>query len=68
MTNREKYNKAFIDCFSVTEDMLNEEFVYQCIPAWDSVGHMGMIADILTKCKWKIQKRLLTNYIEAFYN
>ena len=24
--------------------MLNEKFVYQCIPAWDSVGHMGMIA------------------------
>ena len=44
MTNREKYNKAFIDCFSVSEEVLNEEFVYQCIPAWDSVGHMGMIA------------------------
>ena len=46
MTNREKYNKAFIDCFSVTEDMLNEDFVYQCVPAWDSVGHMGMIAEL----------------------
>ena len=46
MTNREKYNKAFIDCFSVTGDMLNEDFVYQCIPAWDSVGHMAMIATI----------------------
>ena len=46
MTNREKYNKVFIDCFSVTEDVLNDEFVYQCIPAWDSVGHMGMIAGI----------------------
>ena len=44
MVNKEKYNKVFIDCFSVTEDMLNEDFVYQCIPAWDSVGHMGMIA------------------------
>jgi acyl carrier protein len=46
MTNREKYNQTFIDCFSVTEDVLNEEFVYQCIPAWDSVGHMGMIASL----------------------
>ena len=44
MTNREKYNKAFVDCFSVMEEVLNEEFVYQCIPAWDSVGHMGIIA------------------------
>ena len=46
MTNREKYNKVFIECFSVTEEVLNDEFVYQCIPAWDSVGHMGMIAGI----------------------
>jgi len=44
MENKEKYNKVFIECFSVTEDMLNEDFVYQCVPAWDSVGHMGMIA------------------------
>ncbi len=44
MTNREKYNKVFIDCFSISENQLNEKFVYQCIPAWDSVGHMGMIA------------------------
>ncbi len=46
MTNREKYNKVFIDCFSVSEDQLNDKFVYQCIPAWDSVGHMGMIAGL----------------------
>jgi len=24
--------------------MLNEFLVYQSVPAWDSVGHMGMIA------------------------
>ena len=46
MTNREKYNKVFVDCFSVSEKVLNEKFVYQCIPEWDSVGHMGMIAAI----------------------
>jgi acyl carrier protein len=46
MTNREKYNKVFVDCFSVSEEVLNDKFVYQCIPEWDSVGHMGMIAAI----------------------
>jgi acyl carrier protein len=46
MTNREKYNKVFVDCFSISEDQLDENFVYQCIPAWDSVGHMGMIAGL----------------------
>jgi len=35
MTNKEKYNKVFVDCFVVSEDQLNENFVYQCIPAWD---------------------------------
>jgi len=44
MTNKEKYDQVFIDVFSVEKSVLNEKFVYQCIPAWDSVGHMGMIA------------------------
>lgn len=46
MTNKDKYNQIFIDCFSVSEEMLNENFTYQCVPAWDSVGHMGMVAAI----------------------
>ena len=44
MTNQEKYDQVFIECFSVEKDVLNDEFVYQCIPEWDSVGHMAMIA------------------------
>ena len=44
MSNKQKYNKVFIECFSVEENILNEEFTYQCVAAWDSVGHMGMIA------------------------
>lgn len=46
MTNKDKYNQIFIDCFSVPEEMLTENFTYQCVPAWDSVGHMGMVAAI----------------------
>ncbi len=44
MTNQEKYDQVFIECFSVEKDVLNDEFVYQCIPEWDSVGHLAMIA------------------------
>lgn len=44
MSNKDKYDKVFIDCFGVTPDQLNDKFVYQCVAAWDSVGHMGMIA------------------------
>lgn len=46
MTNRDKYDRVFVDCFSVSPEALNESFVYQCIPAWDSVGHMAMIAGL----------------------
>ena len=44
MTNQEKYDSIFMECFGVGLDKLNDEFEYQCIPAWDSVGHMSMIA------------------------
>ncbi len=44
MTNREKYVQVFVDSFSVNPDQLDENFVYQCVPEWDSIGHMGMVA------------------------
>ena len=43
MTNLEKYNKAFMESFEITEDQL-PGLKYQDIEAWDSVGHMGLIA------------------------
>ncbi len=46
MTNKEKYSAVFIDNFSVDESILNEKFVYQSVPDWDSVGHMGLIAGL----------------------
>ena len=44
MTNREKYEQVFVDSFSVDKGVLSETFTYQCVPTWDSVGHMGLIA------------------------
>ncbi len=46
MENRDKYDEAFIKCFGVSKQELNAEFVYQCVPSWDSVGHMGLISAI----------------------
>ena len=43
MGNLEKYNKAFVESFEITEDKL-PGLKYQDIEAWDSVGHMGLIA------------------------
>ena len=33
MTNKEKYEQIFMENFSVEKAVLNEEFVYQCVPA-----------------------------------
>jgi acyl carrier protein len=45
MTNAQKYNAAFISAFEITEDKL-EGLEYQQIEAWDSVGHMSLIAEL----------------------
>ena len=45
MTNLEKYNKAFTETFEISEDKL-PDLKYQDIEAWDSVGHMTLIAAI----------------------
>ena len=45
MTNKEKYIEAFKESLDVKEDQL-AGLEYQAIPAWDSVGHMGLIAAI----------------------
>jgi acyl carrier protein len=44
VTSLEKYNAAFIETFDITEEQLNSELVYQSVEAWDSVGHMQLIA------------------------
>jgi len=46
MSNLEKYNNVFIECFEIEESKLNQDLVYSSIPEWDSIGHMGLIAEI----------------------
>ncbi len=46
MTNLEKYNKAYIEIFEITENQLGLELTYQSIDNWDSVGHMGLIGEL----------------------
>jgi acyl carrier protein len=45
MTNLEKYNKAFVETFGITEDSIYN-LSYQSIVSWDSVGHMQLMAII----------------------
>lgn len=43
MTNLEKYNNAFMETFQISEEKL-ANLKYQDITAWDSVGHMTLVA------------------------
>ena len=44
MNNKEKYDQAFIESFSIDANDLNDKLEYNSIQTWDSVGHMGLIA------------------------
>ena len=43
MTNEEKYTQAFMQAFDIDADTART-LEFQAIPAWDSVGHMGLVA------------------------
>lgn len=45
MSNLEKYIESFTEAFGVTTDQV-KGLKYQDIQAWDSVGHMGLVAKI----------------------
>ena len=46
MNNKQKCDKAFIETFSIDESKLGDNLEYNTIPEWDSVGHMGLIAEL----------------------
>ena len=45
MENIIKYNTAFTESFGIDESALND-LKYESILEWDSVAHMGLIAEI----------------------
>lgn len=45
MSNYEKFINLFVETFEITAEEA-EKLEYQGITAWDSVGHMGLIAAI----------------------
>ena len=44
-TNLEKYDEVFCSTFMVGKEDLSD-LKYQDVEAWDSVGHMNMIAEL----------------------
>lgn len=45
MSNLKKYNHAFITAFEIEESQL-EGLKYQDVEAWDSIGHMNLVAEL----------------------
>lgn len=45
MNNIEKYTQAFVDAFGIDAETA-KGLQFQQIPAWDSVGHMGLVAQL----------------------
>ena len=46
MSNLEKYKNAFCESFAIEETNVGDNLEYESIDEWDSVGHMGLIAEI----------------------
>lgn len=46
MSNKEKYDAAFIEVFEIEQEQLTDSLEYQSIESWDSVGHMALIAEL----------------------
>ncbi len=46
MVNKEKYDGAFMESFSIPIESLNDGLAYQSIRDWDSIGHLGLIAEL----------------------
>ena len=44
MSNKDKYDKIFMETFEIAHNQLNKNLKYQSIEAWDSVGHMTLMA------------------------
>ena len=43
MNNEAKYTEAFMQAFEIDAETARS-LEFQAIPAWDSVGHMGLVA------------------------
>ena len=46
MSNKDKYDRVFIESFDLDEKKLNDKLEYNSIKSWDSIGHMQMIAEL----------------------
>lgn len=46
MSNQGKLISAFSQALAIPADQVVEDLRYNCIPEWDSVGHMALVAEL----------------------
>ena len=46
MSNKDNYDRVFIESFDLDEKKLNDKLEYNSIKSWDSIGHMQMISEL----------------------
>ena len=44
--NKKINNNAFITAFDINSEALGPDLKYESIEEWDSIGHMGLIAEL----------------------
>ncbi|HJN06324.1 MAG TPA: acyl carrier protein [Bacteroidales bacterium] len=43
---QKKYDQAFMTAFDIGDAALGPDLKYESIQEWDSIGHMGLIAEL----------------------
>ena len=43
---QKQYDQAFITAFDINASALGPDLKYESIQEWDSIGHMGLIAEL----------------------
>lgn len=46
MSNKDNYDQVFMISFDLDAKQLNDKLEYNSIEAWDSIGHMQIIAEL----------------------
>jgi len=49
ITNKERYDRVFVNALNLQPQDLNENLFYNSVAAWDSVGHMSLMAALETE-------------------
>jgi len=62
LTLKQKYDQVFIENLSVEASQLADDVAYNQVPAWDSIGHMTMVAALETTFNFAMETDDIVNF------